>query len=63
LIRSEEDHGVVVICDPRMTRRSYGRIFSASLPPMAQTQSQEVALQRLGQLVRLTGTELAATGL
>lgn len=50
LIRSEEDRGVVVICDPRMSERAYGRIFRASLPPMATTQASEVALQRLREL-------------
>jgi ATP-dependent DNA helicase DinG len=50
LIRSESDHGVVVICDPRMTRRSYGRTFLDSLPPMTVTRSREMVLQRLGQL-------------
>jgi ATP-dependent DNA helicase DinG len=50
LIRSEEDHGVVVICDPRMSERAYGRIFRASLPPMATTTDSEVALQRLREL-------------
>ncbi|MEP7313317.1 MAG: ATP-dependent DNA helicase, partial [Pseudomonadota bacterium] len=34
LIRSEQDEGVVVICDPRLTSRSYGRILLASLPPL-----------------------------
>ena len=34
LIRSEDDYGVVVICDPRMVGRSYGRVFLAALPPM-----------------------------
>jgi ATP-dependent DNA helicase DinG len=37
LIRSEDDYGVVVICDPRMTARSYGRSFLAALPPMTVT--------------------------
>jgi ATP-dependent DNA helicase DinG len=37
LIRSEDDHGVVVICDPRMTGRGYGRTFLAALPPMSAT--------------------------
>ena len=37
LIRSEEDYGVVVICDPRMVGRSYGRVFLAALPPMTVT--------------------------
>ncbi len=50
LIRSEQDHGVVVICDPRMSERGYGRIFRASLPPMATTHSGEVTLQRLREL-------------
>jgi ATP-dependent DNA helicase DinG len=50
LIRSEQDRGVVVICDPRMTRRSYGRIFRASLPPMAMTHSRELVLERLEML-------------
>ena len=50
LIRSEEDRGVVVICDPRMSERAYGRVFRASLPPMAMTQDGEVALQRLREL-------------
>ena len=44
LIRSEQDHGVVVVCDPRMSERGYGRIFRASLPPMAITHVAEVAL-------------------
>jgi len=39
-----------VICDPRMSERAYGRIFRASLPPMAMTRDGEVALQRLREL-------------
>jgi ATP-dependent DNA helicase DinG len=50
LIRSESDHGVVVICDPRMTRRSYGRVFRDSLPPMKMTRTREVVLQKLAEL-------------
>ncbi len=38
LIRSEDDYGVVVICDPRMTGRAYGRVFLAALPAMTVTQ-------------------------
>lgn len=37
LIRSEDDYGVVAICDPRMTGRAYGRVFLAALPPMTVT--------------------------
>jgi ATP-dependent DNA helicase DinG len=50
LIRSEQDHGVVVICDPRMSERGYGRIFRASLPPMQITRASELVLQRLREL-------------
>jgi len=38
LIRSEDDYGVVVICDPRMLGRGYGRVFLAALPAMTVTQ-------------------------
>ena len=36
LIRSESDSGVIVIGDPRLRQKSYGRIFMRSLPPMKQ---------------------------
>ena len=57
LIRSEEDQGVVVICDPRMSERGYGRMFRASLPSMATTHAADVAMQRLREL----GCETAGT--
>jgi ATP-dependent DNA helicase DinG len=34
LIRDETDRGVLVLCDPRLFTRSYGRLVRASLPPM-----------------------------
>jgi ATP-dependent DNA helicase DinG len=37
LIRSETDRGVLVLCDPRLTRKSYGRVFLDSLPPLPRT--------------------------
>ncbi len=44
LIRSEEDEGVVVLCDPRLSSRSYGRTLLAALPPMRITRdAAEVA--------------------
>ena len=49
LIRSEDDHGVVVICDPRMSARSYGRVFRASLPPMSVTQDADEVLRFLAR--------------
>lgn len=37
LIRDGADTGVLMICDPRLGRRPYGRTFIASLPPMPVT--------------------------
>ncbi|HYG06550.1 MAG TPA: ATP-dependent DNA helicase [Stenotrophomonas sp.] len=37
LIRSESDRGVLVLCDPRLQTRGYGRVFLDSLPPFALT--------------------------
>jgi len=37
LIRDATDRGVVVICDPRLHQKGYGRRLLASLPPMART--------------------------
>jgi ATP-dependent DNA helicase DinG len=34
LIRDHEDRGVVMLCDPRLTGKGYGRVFLASLPAM-----------------------------
>jgi len=31
------DRGVLVLCDPRLTTRAYGKLFLASLPPMPRT--------------------------
>jgi len=37
LIRSESDRGVLVLCDPRITSKSYGKVFLDSLPPLPKT--------------------------
>jgi ATP-dependent DNA helicase DinG len=49
LIRSEDDYGVVVICDPRMVGRGYGRVFLAALPAMTVTQDPEEAVRFLNR--------------
>jgi ATP-dependent DNA helicase DinG len=41
LIRSETDRGVLVLCDPRLTGKSYGKVFLDSLPPFARTRNVE----------------------
>ncbi len=37
LIRTETDRGVLMICDPRLVDKSYGRTIWRSLPPMQRT--------------------------
>ncbi len=39
LIRDETDTGVLMICDPRLVGRPYGKLFLQSLPPMRRTRS------------------------
>ncbi len=41
LIRDTDDRGVLVLCDPRLSRRSYGRVFLNSLPDMPRTQDPQ----------------------
>ncbi len=37
LIRSVDDNGVFMLCDSRLVSKSYGKIFTRSLPPMKRT--------------------------
>jgi ATP-dependent DNA helicase DinG len=37
LIRDGDDYGVLMLCDPRLYSKPYGRIFRNSLPPMQVT--------------------------
>ena len=39
LIRDETDRGVLVLCDPRLFSKAYGRTIRASLPPMKLTRA------------------------
>jgi len=49
LIRDENDRGVLMLCDPRLLSKGYGRIFLASLPPMPQTKRLEDVEQFFGR--------------
>ena len=40
LIRDPEDRGVVVLCDPRVLQKGYGRVFLNSLPSMPTTRDR-----------------------
>ncbi|TCV95682.1 ATP-dependent DNA helicase DinG [Luteibacter rhizovicinus] len=39
LIRDVHDRGVLVLCDPRLMTKGYGKLFLASIPPMPRTRS------------------------
>jgi ATP-dependent DNA helicase DinG len=41
LIRDECDRGVLMVCDPRLLKRSYGQIFLDSVPAMRRTRNIE----------------------
>jgi len=47
LIRSEDDFGAVVICDPRLATKSYGKVFLTALPPMRVTRLEKDTLSFL----------------
>jgi ATP-dependent DNA helicase DinG len=42
LLRDQNDFGVVVLCDPRISGKSYGKMFLRSLEPMGSTNSIDV---------------------
>lgn len=44
LIRDEQDHGLLVLCDPRMLKKSYGHTFLAAMPAFARTRELDQAL-------------------
>lgn len=47
LIRSERDHGVLMICDTRLVDKPYGRRIWQSLPPMRRSRVQQEAVDFL----------------
>ena len=57
LIRDEEDYGVVVICDPRIISKPYGKSFIKSLPKMPQISNIDDAINFLQ--LKATNNEIA----
>jgi ATP-dependent DNA helicase DinG len=45
LIRDETDRGVLMICDPRIIGKHYGKRVWQSLPPMKRTRDEAVAVE------------------
>lgn len=45
LIRQADDFGVLILGDPRLTTKSYGRLFLSSLPPMTRVEGQAEVIE------------------
>ena len=45
LIRSEEDRGMLVLCDARVVEKGYGQTVIRSLPDFFKTRREDKALQ------------------
>lgn len=50
LIRTEQDRGLLVVCDPRMAGMNYGRRLREALPPMTRVEQESEALAWLEEL-------------
>ncbi len=50
LIRTEQDKGLLVVCDPRMAGMNYGKRLREALPPMTRLESEDEALDWLASL-------------
>ncbi len=51
LIRDESDRGVLMICDPRLISKPYGRRIWQSLPPFKRTREQHAVLEFFARMV------------
>jgi ATP-dependent DNA helicase DinG len=60
LIRDFDDFGVIVIGDPRLRTKAYGRVFLSSLPPSPIVTDGKIAAQFLTDRLRASGTTLPA---
>ncbi|HET9112572.1 MAG TPA: ATP-dependent DNA helicase [Burkholderiales bacterium] len=49
LIRDETDRGVLVICDPRLVSKPYGKRIWQSLPPMKRSRNEDEVVEFLRQ--------------
>ncbi|HEX9708312.1 MAG TPA: ATP-dependent DNA helicase [Steroidobacteraceae bacterium] len=60
LIRDREDFGVVMLCDPRLRTRGYGRSFIAALPPATVVTEAVEAASFLRRRLALAGLAVPA---
>ena len=61
LIRDVHDRGVLVLCDPRLLTRGYGKLFLASLPPLPRTREYVEVARFLTAPAPCTGADGAAS--
>lgn len=61
LIRSEQDRGLLVLCDNRLTSMSYGRRMLTCLPPMPRLQGEDQALAFLQGLTKASTKDLSGS--
>jgi ATP-dependent DNA helicase DinG len=59
LIRSESDTGVLMICDPRLVTKSYGKLLWRSLPAFKRTREERVAVDFLQQCITSSSPALS----
>ena len=53
LIRRESDHGILVVCDVRLTTMGYGRRLIKALPPMPLLKNDEQMAEKLAQITKI----------
>ncbi len=61
LIRDFDDFGVIVLGDPRLTTKNYGKVFLKSLPPSPVITDAAVGAQFLTERLQMTGKAGATT--
>jgi ATP-dependent DNA helicase DinG len=61
LIRDETDRGVLMLCDPRVFSKPYGRLVRASLPPMRPTRELAEVREFFAALAPTSSGPTAAT--
>jgi ATP-dependent DNA helicase DinG len=52
LIRSESDRGILVVCDVRLSEKSYGKTLVSALPPMRRLSNEDEFLQAVSALTK-----------
>jgi ATP-dependent DNA helicase DinG len=58
LIRTENDKGLLVVCDVRLTQKGYGKKLVSALPPMRRISEQAEFNAELAKITRLSTTDL-----